>query len=379
MQFRKNNPVSAGQAKIDQDIATAEDAHPGFNSHTRQRAFTLLALLVFLVAAAGLSYGAIIGSAHRITTDNAYVNAELAQVTPLVSGAVADIKVKDTQFVHEGDVLVVLDDKDLRLSVARAEAHFWQAQRRVRGYFANDLALGAVIASREAALTSAGADLAHIEREYARRQNLARDNAISKEELAVAGNRVDQATAALSVAQAQLELARADRDANRALIDDTTLQNHPEIKAAEVQLQQAEWNLERSVIRAPLDGLIAKRSVQIGQRVQAGATLMNIVPLHEVFVSANFKEVQLKDVKVGQAVTLKADLYGDQYIYNGKVAGIAGGTGAAFAIIPAQNATGNWIKVVQRLPVRIEIDPNQLRQRPLRIGLSMETTIHLEK
>jgi membrane fusion protein (multidrug efflux system) len=261
--------------------------------------------------------------------------------------------------------------------------------RRVRGYVATDASLAAQIASRtseeqraDAPVQSAVADYERAQIVLTRRQALAASGSVSGDELTKARNAYDNAHAALLAAQAQATRARADhaaaigsRHANAALIADSTEDGNPEVALARARRDQARVNLERTVIRAPVDGVVARRVVQIGQQVQAGTPLLSVVPLQQVHVDANFKEVQLQRVRVGQRATVVSDLYGRHVTYHGTVTGLAGGTGSAFATIPAQNATGNWIKVVQRLPVRIALDPNDLAAKPLQVGLSMTATI----
>jgi membrane fusion protein (multidrug efflux system) len=350
-----------------------------------------LVVLAAVVAKAGLGYGAYawLHAAHFVSTDNAYTAAETAQVTPAVGGIVREVRVGDTQAVRRGDVLVVLDDTDLRLALEQAEAELGRALRRVRGYAANDDSLSAQIASRAwdyhravAQRASAGADFERARVDLLRREALADTGAVSADEVTKARNAFDSARAALAAAQAAVDRAQADhgaargaREANAVLIAGTTEQDNPEVALARSRRDQARVNLERSVIRAQVDGVVAKRSVQVGQQVQAGAALLSLVPLAQVHVDANFKEGQLDKVRIGQPVALVSDRYGEHVQYRGVVTGLAGGTGAAFATIPAQNATGNWIKVVQRVPVRIALDPAELAARPLQVGLSMTATI----
>jgi len=296
-----------------------------------------------------------------ISTDNAYTAAENAQVTPAVSGIVREVRVNDTQQVQKGDVIVVLDDTDARLALTQAEAELGRALRRVRGYVATD-------ASLAAQLVSANADLERAKVDLERREALAKSGSVSGDELTKARN-------AFETAQASVRAAVGSRAANAVLIADTTEETNPEVALARAKRDQAIVNLDRTVIRAPKAGVIARRSVQVGQQVQAGAPLLWVVPVHEVHVDANFKEVQLERVRIGQPVEVKSDLYGRSVSYHGTVAGLAGGTGSTFATIPAQNATGNWIKVVQRVPVRIELDAAELAARPLQVGLSMTATI----
>lgn len=350
-----------------------------------------LLVLAGVVAKAGLGYGgyAWMHAARFVSTDNAYTAAETAQVTPAVGGIVREVRVGDTQAVKRGEVLVVLDDVDLRLALEQAEAELGRALRRVRGYAANDDSLAAQIASRAwevqravAQRASAGADFERARVDLLRREALAGSGAVSADEVTKARNAFDTARAALAAAQAAVDRAQADhgaargaREANAVLIAGTTERDNPEVALARSRRDQARVNLERSVVRAPVDGVVAKRSVQVGQQVQAGAALLSVVPLAQVHVDANFKEGQLDKVRIGQPVELISDRYGEHVKYRGVVAGLSGGTGAAFATIPAQNATGNWIKVVQRVPVRIALDPAELAARPLQVGLSMTASI----
>jgi len=271
------------------------------------------------------------------------------------------VRVTDTQSVQKGDVIVVLDDTDARLAVTQAEAELGRALRRVRGYVAND-------ASLAAQLRAASADLERAKVDLDRREALAASGSVSGDELTKARN-------AFETAQASVRAAVGSREANAVLIADTTEDTNPEVALARAKRDQALVNLERTVVRAPKAGVIARRSVQVGQQIQAGAPLLWVVPVHEVHVDANFKEVQLERVRIGQPVEVKSDLYGRSVSYHGTVAGLSGGTGSTFATIPAQNATGNWIKVVQRVPVRIVLDAQELAARPLQVGLSMTATI----
>jgi membrane fusion protein, multidrug efflux system len=314
-------------------------------------------------------------ASHFIATDNAYTAAETAQVTPAVGGIVRDVRVTDTSYVHKGDVLVVLDDVDARLALAQAEAELGRAQRRVRGYVANDDSLEAQIAARAADEKRAVSDLARAQIDLDRREALAESGSVSGDELTKARNAFEAARAALAQARSNHAAAIGARDANRALIAGTTENTNPEVELARARRDQAQVNLERTVIRAPVDGVVAKRSVQVGQQIQAGSPVLAIVPVGEVHVDANFKEGQLARVRIGQPVEVTSDLYGGSVTYHGVVVGLSGGTGSTFAAIPAQNATGNWIKVVQRVPVRIRLDAAELAARPLQVGLSMEATI----
>ncbi|WP_029916859.1 HlyD family efflux transporter periplasmic adaptor subunit [Caulobacter sp. UNC358MFTsu5.1] len=357
----------------------------------RQLLSGLAAVVVVGVAAWGL-YQVFIGS-HHVETDNAYVGAEVAQVTPLISGPVAKVLVSETQVVAAGQPLVVLDDSDARIAVLAAQAALGQAQRKVQGYFASDDALAGQVAARdadiaraEAAVTGAQASLEQARLELSRRKALSDSGAVSGEELTIAQSRftnaqsaVTEARAALAQAKASRTAAEGNREVNTALISGLPANKNPEIAAAEARLASAQLSLDRTVLRAPLAGVVSKKNVQVGQQVQIGTPLMAVVPTTDAYVDANFKEVQLDKVRIGQPVILTSDLYGHGVKFHGTVKGLSGGTGSAFSLIPAQNASGNWIKVVQRLPVRIQLDPAELKDHPLRVGLSMKATIDTSK
>jgi membrane fusion protein (multidrug efflux system) len=360
-------------------------------SHNRTRRKTLLFALAGVVKLVAIGYGCYeyFYASNFVSTDNAYTAAEVAQVTPAVGGIVRDVRVADTQRVRAGEVLVTLDDTDARLALAQAEAELGRAVRRVRGYVATDSNLAAQLNARaseqqraEAQLEAANADFARAKIDLQRREALADTGSVSGDELTKARNAFATAQANVTAARAASAQARANyaaaigsREANAVLIADATEETNPEVALAIARRDQAEVNLRRTVVRAPVAGVIARRSVQIGQQVQAGAPLLSIVPLDQVHVDANFKEVQLERVRIGQPVEIVSDLYGGSVTYHGTVEGLSGGTGSTFATIPAQNATGNWIKVVQRVPVRIAIDAAELANRPLQVGLSMTATI----
>jgi membrane fusion protein (multidrug efflux system) len=363
------------------------DAQDAIQKDRRRKGLIALAAVVVVGAVLYGLYWLLVAS-HHISTDDAYVGADVAQVTPLVAGSVARITVSDTQHVKQGQILVVLDDADAKLALERAEAQYSQAQRKVRGYFASDESLGAQVASRaagvaqaKARVASAQADVDQARLQLQRRQALAGSGAVSAEELTQAQSGVLTAQAALAAARAaqveasaQRTAAAGERTVNAALIAGGPVDNNPEVAAARAQLDQARLDLKRTTIVSPVDGVVTRRAVQVGQRVAVGATLMAIAPIQTAYVDANFKETQLKNIRIGQPVTLTADIYGGGK-FNGKVVGIGAGTGAAFALIPAQNASGNWIKIVQRVPVRIALDPKEMQERPLRVGLSMKVDI----
>ncbi|MGV0958262.1 MAG: HlyD family efflux transporter periplasmic adaptor subunit [Limnohabitans sp.] len=315
---------------------------------------------VLLIAAAATAYWSLYVS-HFISTDNAYTMVEIAQITPSVGGTVLEVQAKDTQAVNRGDVLVVIDPTDARLALAQASAELDRSVRRVASYQANDERLAAQLAATQSDLDRAKVDLQ-------RREALAASGSVSGDELTRARN-------AHSAAQANLRAAQAAKDANATLIKGTQPDTHPEVLAAKARLDQAKVDLDRTTVKAPVDGVVVKRQVQLGQRVQPGMPLMAVVPVQDMYVDANFKEVQLSQVRIGQPVRLHADLYGKDVSFQGVVEGFSASSGSALSAIPAQNATGNWIKVVQRLPVRIKLDATELQAHPLKVGLSMHAEI----
>jgi membrane fusion protein (multidrug efflux system) len=259
--------------------------------------------------------------------------------------------------------------------VAQAEAALGQAERKVRGYEANDAAFAGQLAARDADIAKARADLDRARTDLSRRQALSASGAVSGDELTSARNAFAGAQASLAQAQASRRAAEGTREANRVLISGVSLEQNPEVAAARARLDAARLALSRTVIKAPITGVIARKAVQVGQQASVGVPLMSVVPTTDAYVDANFKEVQLTKVRVGQPVVLTSDLYGSHVKFHGRVTGLSGGTGSAFSLIPAQNASGNWIKVVQRLPVRIQLDPRELPSHPLRVGLSMKAAI----
>ncbi|WP_306535425.1 HlyD family secretion protein [Geobacter sp.] len=357
-------------------------------TNRRKKLLITLAAVVAISAVGAMAYR-LLYSSNFVSTDNAYAAVEVAQVTPSVGGTISEVLVTDTQAVRKRDVLVRIDQTDARLALAQAEADLGRAIRRVKGFMANDSSLNAQITARgadekraDAQLRSAEADFERAEIDLKRRKALSTSGSVSGDELTRAQNAFAAAKASLDATRAAIAQARANRstaissrEANAVLIAGTTVDTNPEVALARARRDQAAVDLERTVIRAPVDGIVAKRQVQVGQRVQAGMPLLSVVPVQEMHVDANFKEVQLKKVRVGQPVTLHADIYGKSVTYHGSVEGFSGGSGAAFSAIPAQNATGNWIKVVQRLPVRIKLEPAELQKNPLKVGLSMTARI----
>ena len=345
-------------------MSAANNTAPAQGQASPKRKKILLTLgSIFVLAAIG--YGAYWALVARYAedTDNAYVQGNVVQVTPQVGGTVSRIYVQDTDHVKAGQPLVSLDTADTQVALDQAEAQLAQTVREVRTLYASQAQASANLALRKAELMRAKDDLA-------RRKSLAGSGAVSAEE-------IRHAESAVSAAQAAYEAAKEQLASGRALTDGTSVANHPNVQRAAAKVEEAMLARSRATLYAPVSGEIAKRNVQLGQRIAPGTPLMAIVPLQQLWVDANFKESQLREMRVGQPVTMTADLYGDDVEYHGKVVGLSAGTGSAFALLPAQNATGNWIKVVQRVPVRISLDPKELAAHPLRIGLSMRAAVDL--
>ena len=371
------------------DGAKTEELSDAALKHKRKKALTVVGLILLIVALAYAVWAIFFN--HFISTDNAYVGAETASITSMVNGQVAEVLVSDTKAVKKGDLLLRIDNRDAEIALAQAQAELMKAKRQYKQTQANSSALNSQvfvsddgINSAKAQVAKAQADLNKAQDDLARRQTLAASGAISKEELSTAQSVVKNAEAGLALNQAGLAQAQSSQKAaqstlaaNEALIRGSNETSAPDVLIAETHVKQALLDLERTEIKAPFDGVITRRNIQVGQRVAPGSVLMMLVPITQLYVDANFKENQLPKVKVGQKVTLISDLYGSDVEFNGTVVGFSGGTGSAFALIPAQNATGNWIKVVQRLPVRIALDPKELADHPLRVGLSMDAKINI--
>jgi len=328
----------------------------------RGKLLRLLAVLVIVLIAVVTVWYFMYGRWSE-DTDDAYVQGNQVQITPLVAGTVVSIGAEDGMRVERGQLLVQLDPADSEVALQQAEANLARTVRQVRGLYRSVEASQADLNARQVSLDRVRAD-------FARRKDLAASGAISNEELAHARDELAAAEAALSGSREKFETSRA-------LVDDTVVATQPDVQAAAAQVRQAHLNRARSAIVAPVSGYVARRSVQVGQRVQPGSVLMAVVPLEQVWVEANFKETQLKHMRLGQPVELRSDLYGGGLKYKGKIESLGLGTGSAFSLLPAQNASGNWIKIVQRVPVRIAIDPQQLKENPLRIGLSMKVDVNL--
>lgn len=342
----------------------------------RRRALTALAAVV-IVAGGGWGLYEWLVASHYEDTDNAYVSGNVIQITPQIGGTVMAIGADDTDFVKAGQPLVQLDPADAKVALEQAEAALAQAVRQVRTLYANNGSLAAQVTLRQSDIVKAQSDIAKAQDDLQRRRALSGNGAVSKEELNHAETALDTAKSQFAAAQAGVVAAKEALVSNQSLTEGTSVAQHPSVLAAASKVREAYLATQRVAMPAPVDGYVAKRTVQLGQRVAAGTPMMSIVPLNQLWVDANFKEVQLRNIRIDQPVKLTADVYGKKVEYTGKVAGLGVGTGSAFALLPAQNATGNWIKVVQRVPVRIALDPEQLKANPLRIGLSMDAEIDI--
>ncbi|MDZ5435104.1 efflux RND transporter periplasmic adaptor subunit [Pseudomonas fluorescens] len=345
------------------DTTQTSENSPG-NPNAGKRKFMLLALAV-LVALSGAgvwAYHEFYGRWSE-STDDAYVNGNVVEITPLVTGTVVSIGADDGDLVQEGQVLVNFDPNDAQIGLQNAQAQLARTVRQVRGLYSNVDGMKAQVNAQQAEVQKA-------QDNFNRRKNLAAGGAISQEELSHARDDLTSAQNALANAKQQLKTTSA-------LVDDTVVSSHPDVMAAAAQLRQAYLNNARSTLIAPVTGYVAKRTVQLGQRVQPGTALMAVIPLDQLWIDANFKETQLRDMRIGQPVEIETDLYGSDVRYSGTIDSLGAGTGSAFALLPAQNATGNWIKIVQRVPVRIHVNAQELAKHPLRVGLSTVVDVDL--
>ncbi|MET0254872.1 MAG: efflux RND transporter periplasmic adaptor subunit [Luteibacter sp.] len=342
--------------------APAESGNAPKDRRKRGRAL-LIALVVFVLAAATWLLLWLLVFSKRETTDDAYVGGNQVGISAQVPGIVTGVYADDTQRVNAGQVLVRLDATDADVALRKASSALAQAVRQVRQQTQS-------AASADASLGARRNDLKRAQDDLRRRLPLLAEKAVAPEE-------VQHARDAVDTAQSALESAQRQADASRALVDGSDIQGNPAVEQARANFRQAWVASQRNAIVAPIDGYVAQRSVQVGNSVQPGQQLMTVVPLHDLWVDANFKESQLRHVRIGQPAKIEADIYGGGVEYHGKVVGLGAGTGSAFSLLPAQNATGNWIKVVQRIPVRIALDPKDLDKHPLRIGLSTDVTLDI--
>ncbi|MHA6312341.1 multidrug efflux MFS transporter periplasmic adaptor subunit EmrA [Pantoea sp. S-LA4] len=338
--------------------ATAEAQSPQPSANKKKKRKSVLIVLALIFVLIGIAWGVywFLVLRHFQETDDAYVAGNQVQVMAQVSGSVNKVWFEDTDFVKKGDVLVSLDKTDAEQAFEKAQTALATSVRQTHQLMINARQYQATITLRQTALAQAEADLK-------RREPLGASNLIGREEL-------QHARDAVASAKAELDVAVQQYNANQAMILNTSLENQPAVKQSAAELRDAWLALQRTDIRSPMDGFVSRRSVQVGSQISPSTPLLAVVPATNLWIDANFKETQLAGVRIGQPATVVADIYGDDVVYHGKVVGLDMGTGSAFSLLPAQNATGNWIKVVQRLPVRIELNPQDIAQHPLRIGLS---------
>jgi membrane fusion protein (multidrug efflux system) len=328
----------------------------------RGRGLVILATVVVVTAVAVFAYWFLHGRWYA-STDDAYVGGTIVQVTAEVPGTVRIVYPRETDSVAAGQALIEFDAADARIAMDATLADLGNTVRQVRGAFAQAGRARAQLAAREVELDRA-------RRDYERRRPIADGGAVSQEEFAHARESMQALEAAVRAAREELRVALAQTEG-------TTVEQHPQVQRAATRVRDAALALRRTTVFSPVNGVVARKGVQVGQRVAPGTPLMAVVPLDDVWVDANFKEVQLTHVRIGQPVELHADLYGKDVTFHGHVRGLSPGTGAAFALLPPQNASGNWIKIVQRVPVRIALDPAEVSEHPLRVGLSMHAQVDL--
>lgn len=330
---------------------------------SRKKSLTIFAIILLIVAGVSFYYyeNYVVG---KQDTDDAYVNGNLVQISPEITGTVTQIDADDGDYVEKGQPLVYLDSLDAKIAFENSLAILAQSVRQVRTLFNQLEEAKAVVQSRSIALHKAQSD-------FNRRKDMVKAGGLSREELSHARDMMESASQDLAVAKQQLQ-------SRQAAVYNTTVATHPMVQSAISQVRKNYLNQQRTVLVAPVSGYIAKRSVQVGQRISQNSALMAVVPLDQVWVEANFKETQMSNMRIGQPVSLTSDLYGEDVVYHGEIESLGIGTGSAFSLLPAQNATGNWIKVVQRLPVRVKLHSDELRQHPLRIGLSMVVDVDIE-
>ncbi|QMV73060.1 HlyD family efflux transporter periplasmic adaptor subunit [Comamonas piscis] len=363
-----NTPVSPSAAPAAPEAPAAQPR--------KKWLLRLTGIVIVLGAAYGI-YDWMVNS-HFEETDNAYVQGNLVQIAPQTAGTVQSILADDTDYVKEGQALVRLDPADAKVAFEQAKANLAQAVRQVRTLYVNNGSYTAQIAQRQAEVSKAKNDLVRAQSDLKRRQALTGNGAVSKEELSHAQSQVDAAQAAVTASQAAVNTAREQLASNQSLTEGISVGDHPNVLAAAAKVREAYLAMQRNELVSPVSGVVGKRSVQVGQRVAPGTPLMTVVPMNQLWVEANFKENQLRNLRLGQPVKMTADLYGKKVEYNGTVEGLGVGTGSAFSLLPAQNATGNWIKVVQRVPVRIALDAQQVQAHPLRVGLSMLVDVDIQ-
>ncbi|MBK6852929.1 MAG: HlyD family efflux transporter periplasmic adaptor subunit [Burkholderiales bacterium] len=349
----------------------------GDSGSRRRSALLGIAVLVAIGAIGWWLWGWLHGQTEA--TDNAYVQANVVQISAINGGTVVAVAVDDNDYVKAGQTLVKLDPADARIVLEQAEARLAQTVREVRQLYTGNSALKSQVGQRDAELARAQAEVARATDDLNRREPLVASGAVGREEAEHARAQLATAKSALAAAAAAVQTAREQFMASQNLTEGSSVAQHPQVRSAAAKVREAWLALKRNEVLAPIDAHVVRRSVQLGQRVAPGAPLLGLVALRDAWVDANFKEVQLGRLRIGQPAVVRADVYGDSVEFRGKVIGLGSGTGAAFALLPAQNATGNWIKVVQRVPVRIQLDARELIAHPLRVGLSMHVTVDVSK
>jgi len=357
--------MSATESDQPQTTAPADRKDSGMTAKNpaKRRKTLLIVLLIFIAVGIIWLLLWLLVFSTRETTDDAYVGGNQVAISAQVPGTVVAILADDTQHVGAGQILVKLDNTDASVRLAQAQATLASAVRQVRQQTESASGSDAAVTEQQVALKKAEADLK-------RRLPLVAQQAEAPETIQHLRDAVAQARAALSTAQAQAS-------AQHASISGTDIANNPSVLQARANFRSMWVAAQRNAIYAPVSGYVAQRSVQVGNSVQAGQQLMTVLPLHNLWIDANFKESQLRHIRIGQPVKIEADIYSGSVEYHGKVVGLGAGTGSVFSLLPAQNATGNWIKVVQRVPVRIALDNNELDKHPLRIGLSSDVTVDI--
>ncbi|WP_339346601.1 HlyD family efflux transporter periplasmic adaptor subunit [uncultured Sphingomonas sp.] len=354
-----DTPVPAAAESPEPPAPTPAPAPTG-NPRGRRRAFAVLGAVLLVALIVWAVFHFLLAKPEE-ETDDAYVAGDVVAITARDPGTVLALHADNTQSVKAGQPLLELDPTTAEVNLAAAAAELARAVRATRADVAR-------VGQSDAAIVEAQAQLSRAQDDYARRRGAAAQGAVSGEEL-------DHAADAVKVAAASLRLAREQRRQTQSAVQGTDVDTNPAVLAAIAAYRRAAIVRGHMRITAPIDGVVAQRTVQVGQQIAAGTPLMAIVPLDRLWVDANFRETQLKDLRIGQPATLVADTYGDDVIYHGRVVGVGAGSGNAFALLPPQNASGNWIKIVQRVPVRIALDPKELRANPLRVGLSVKATV----
>jgi membrane fusion protein (multidrug efflux system) len=340
-----------------------DKAAPEKKGGGKRKLMLFIVLLVVVLGGLGVWAWYELYGRFNESTDDAYVNGNVVEITPLVTGTVTSIGADDGDLVHAGQVLLQFDPADSKIALQNAQANLAKAVRQVRGLYSNVDGMKAQVNARRA-------DVQKAQDNFNRRRSLAAGGAISQEELSHARDDLTSAQSALNNALQQLA-------STSALVDATVISDHPDVQVAAAQLRDAYLANARTTLIAPVTGYVAKRTVQLGQRIQPGTATMAVIPLNQLWIDANFKETQLRNMRIGQNVEIESDIYGSDIKYSGTVDSLGAGTGSAFALLPAQNATGNWIKIVQRVPVRIHINADELAKHPLRIGLSTVVDVDL--